>query len=86
MQVHTSFFCIFLFSVCCSSVVLCHRRIFVCFYICLSPFPECSEAPLGEGRVFVVRLLAVLCHRRIVCYMVISQSQYSYQRKRYLFL
>jgi hypothetical protein len=26
--------------------------IFICFYICLSPFPECSEAPLGEERVF----------------------------------
>ena len=32
MQVHTSFFCIFLFSVCCLSVVLCHRRIVFSLY------------------------------------------------------
>ena len=24
----------------------------ICFYICLSPFPKCSEAPLGEWRLF----------------------------------
>ena len=30
-----------------------------CLYVlfCLSPFPECSKAPLGEGRVFYFRLL-----------------------------
>ncbi len=41
-----------LIYVCCLSVVLCHRLIYL-LYFCLSPFPECSEAPLGEATIFL---------------------------------
>ena len=39
-------------------VVLCHRLIYL-LYFCLSPFPECSEAPLREGRNLFCHQLAL---------------------------
>ena len=30
----------------------------VCFYICLSPFPECSEAPSRRGTMVIVSLFS----------------------------
>ena len=27
--------------------------VFVCYYVCFSPFPECSEAPLGEETIIL---------------------------------
>ena len=53
MQVHTSFFCIFLFSVCCLSVVLCHRRIVFSLYgisqsLCFFCLSEMCMRNLGK--------------------------------------
>ena len=64
-----------LIYVCCLSVVLCHRLIYL-LYLSLSPFPECSGAPLGEGRGFYCFKICLLStfSSTVICWIAIWLS------------